>query len=262
VTTSRPRAISVVDSKEAWDDLCREIDALPAADRFEVQVTGLDRSEEQRDRVGRVLARGYSPELRDGGAVVLAPRPAGVLYLVSDLGGAGDPLGWLSALPSGSFRQHLLAIDMSVDNFAALTPDFAGESWHLDTFLGEGAVAEFVMEFMGSRQIDLVHVVDSRLGFDLLPFVRYSYPRTRVTADVGSGEEKDRILMTYATSRYGNVVDGFCASSSETADQLAAAFISSSRITLVPGLSGSTDADAVALEHRRVFGRQLAALIT
>lgn len=256
------RTIDVADPDGAWTELCKEIDELPVENRFEVRITGLGGGGPAVDRVGQIIARGYSAGLRDDGdSAVLSPSPAGVLFVVSDLGGAERPPEWLTGLPPERFRQYLLAIDMSAENFAAVSSEFPGESWHLDEFLAEGSVAEFVMEFMASRQIDLVHVVNSRLGFDLLPFVRISYPRTRVTADVGSRGAYDQVLMTYVTTRYGNVVDGFCASSSETADQLAATYISSSRVIPMPPGDGPSGSSVVAYAHQRAFGRLLAALI-
>jgi hypothetical protein len=256
------RTIDLAEPDSAWAELLNAIDLLAAEDRFEVRVTGLDGGGPAGDRVGQIIARGYSAGPREAAdGAVLAPSPAGVLFVVSDLGGAARPPEWLAGLPPESFRQYLLAVDMSAENFAALSSEFPGESWHLDEFLAEGSLAEFVMEFMASRQIDLVHVVNSRLGFDLLPFIRTSYPRTRVTADVGSRGAYDQVLMTYVTTRYGNVVDGFCASTSETADQLAATYISSSRVVLMPPVEGTSGPAAVAQAHQSVFGRLLAALI-
>ena len=86
------------------------------------------------------------------------------------------------------------------------------------------------MEFIGSREIDVVQVVNARLGVDLVPTLRSAYPSVRVVVDVDGESAPGRVWLTYITSRYGNVVDAFFAWQLDDVARLEAALVSPTRV--------------------------------
>ena len=196
---------------------------------------------------------------------VLVPRPSAVLAIVSPFGAAEDLPTWISHVHPRRFSQNLLALDASEEFFSSFSPRCGGESWHLDAFLPRREWSEFIVEFIGSREIDLGQIVAARLGVDLVPALRAAYPSLRVVVDVpGKGALHD-VWLTYVTSRYGNVIDAFCAWRPDIAADIERALVPSSRIHLVGGGDGGGDEgrdEAIAARHEDVYGRLIAATVT
>ena len=207
--------------------------------------------------VSREMAARHIPSASSADRAVPVTRPPGVLHVVSTVDGDDVPT-WISHVQPGLFRQHVVAVDASEESFAALASACAGESWHLDTFLPRGDWAEFIVEFIGSREIDLVQVVMARPGVDLVPALRASYPEVVVVVDVAGSGACDEVWSTYVTARYGNVIDAFCAGGADVAATLQRARVPASRIHVAQGGAGERD-QAFAALHEDVYGRLLAA---
>jgi hypothetical protein len=250
------RRISLADPARAWKELLEEIELLDVADRFDVEISGEAADDARNARIGSVISRGFSLQTAD--PVVLVPRPSGVLYLVSPLGPDDIPT-WISHVPAGHFRQHLLVLDAADETFARLAATCAGESWHLDAFAQRSGAAELVMELVGSRPIDLVQVVQARLGVDLVPTLNAAYPATRVVVDVRSESAPGQVWLTYVTSRYGNVIDAFCAWRAVDVANLEKAGIANSRISLVPSEQDGPGETLAAATHEQMYGQLIAA---
>jgi hypothetical protein len=252
------RRISLADADTTWRELFEEIDRLPPEDRFIIHLAEGAGAESRTDRVGAVISRGYSLGCAGSpGPARLVPRPSGVLYIVSPLERPDDVPGWIAHVPAATFRQHLFALHAPDETFAQLASQCAGESWHLDAFAQQDGLAEFAMELIGSRGIDLVHVVNARFGVDLVPALRSAYPATRVVVDVSGGSAQGQAWLRYVTSRYGNVIDAFCAEAPDAVAQLEAARVPPSRIRVLEVERGEA---GVAAVHAEVWGRLIAAL--
>jgi glycosyltransferase involved in cell wall biosynthesis/GT2 family glycosyltransferase len=75
----------------------------------------------------------------------------------------------------------------------------------------------FILDFIHTRGIRAVHIMDSRLGYDLLPDIR-SLPRRPATVVQLHVEEHHRAgYVRYVTTRYGNLVDAFSVTSRQLA---------------------------------------------
>ena len=120
-----------------------------------------------------------------------------------------------------------------------------------------GARAEFVVEFIASREIDLVQVVNARLGVDLVPTLRSAYPSVRVVVDVDGASAPGRVWLTYLTSRYGNGVDAFFAWQEQDVARLEAALVSPTRVVHLGADLEDRDKAAAAL-HEELYGRLIA----
>jgi hypothetical protein len=187
-------------------------------------------------------------------------QTAGLLYLVSPLRRTDDIPTWIAHIPAHQFRQHLLAMDIAEDAYAHVASLCAGESWDLNAFVRRGAWAEFIVEFIASREIDLVQVITARLGVDLAPALRAAYPSIRVVVDVDGEDAQAQTWLTYATSRYGNVIDAFCTPQPAAAARLHQEGVSASRVHLWEAdHEGRHEAGAAV--HREVYGRLLAASV-
>ena len=246
----------------SWTELVEEIDQLVPTMRFAVELTGEAADAVRIARVGDLIWRGYSA-LSAGRAdwAVLLPRPSGVLCIASPLGATDELAPWISHVHPARFRQHVLALDAPEGAFASLASSCASESWHLDAFLPPREWAEFIVEFIGSREIDLVQVVAARLGVDLVPALRSAYPAIRVVVDVAGEAAFRNEWSTYVRSRYGNVIDAFCVEQPDIAAQLERARVPSSRIHLVGDDDGG-QGEAVAARHEDVYGRLIATAVT
>jgi len=253
------RRISLGLSDAAWNEVLEEIDRLALEDRFAVHLSGDGPAESEPVRLGDLISRGYSWDL--AAAIderVLLPRPAGILYLVSPLGAAATLRAGVAHIPTGHFRQYLLAMDMTEEMFAHVATLWAGESWHLDAFAPRNAWAEFIMEFIASREIDVVQIIAARQGVDLAPALKAAYPFIRVVVDVDGASGEDRAWLAYVTSRYGNVIDAFCASGAAAAEQLRQAGVSASKVRVGQEDLGEEVAAAI---HRETYGRLLAGAV-
>jgi hypothetical protein len=255
------RQISLSLSATEWTELLREVDQLGPEHRFRCALSGQADSGLTSVRLGELIGRGFSwEECGSSGRSALVPRPAGVLYVVSPLDAQDEVPSWMSHLSPHHFRQYLLAVDTADEAFVDLASLCAGESWHLDAFVRRDAWAEFIMEFIASREIDLVQIVTSRLGVDLIPALRAAYPFIRVVVDTGRESAHGQVWLTYVTSRYGNVIDAFCTPQPAVAAALHAEGVSPSRIHLWRAEEGKRDESAAAL-HRETYGRLLAGLV-
>jgi hypothetical protein len=253
------RRISLGLSDAEWNEVLEEIDELALENRFAVVLSENEAGGRETARLVDLISRGYSWDLTAAtDERVLIPRPAGVLYLASPLGAGGDIPTWVTHIPTNHFRRYLLALDMTEETYGHVASSWAGESWHLDAFAPRTAWAEFIVEFIASREIDVVQVIAARQGVDLAPALRAAYPSVRVVVDVDGDSAADRAWLAYATSRYGNVIDAFCASDSGVAEQLRQAGVSASRIRV--GQKDLRDEGAAAI-HRETYGRLLATAV-
>ena len=68
---------------------------------------------------------------------------------------------------------------------------------------------EFLLGFIESRRIGVVHIVDSRLGFDLLPDIAVLAEPPVVVARMPAPKGGEIGKQNYVSRRYGNLVDAF-----------------------------------------------------
>jgi glycosyltransferase involved in cell wall biosynthesis len=145
-----------------------------------------------------------------------------ILYLAPwvDYGGSDKgTIDWFRNLDRSRFVASLITTQPSTNPRLAEVVPFADEVWALpDLMLGE-RFAEFILDFVVSREVGVVHVMNSRLGFDLLPDLSALPHPPKVVVQLHVEETTRDGYVRYVTSRYGNLVDAF----SVTSDHLAAA---------------------------------------
>lgn len=90
-----------------------------------------------------------------------------------------------------------------------------GGLWLVRDFVPDFGFPQFLMEFVSSRGIDVLHIHNSRLAADLLPATRAAFPDLRVVASVRLLDPEETTCAAYLCQRYPNLVHAYVASTSE-----------------------------------------------
>lgn len=140
-----------------------------------------------------------------------------ILYLAPwvDYGGTGKgTLDWFRHLDRSRYEPSLILTQHpSPNRLLSRVEPYAEELWNLPDLMPGGAMPHFILDFVHTRGIRLVHVMNSRLGFELLPDL-CSLPDPPATVVQLHVEEDNRAgYVRYVTTRYANLVDGFSVTS-------------------------------------------------
>lgn len=181
-------------------------------------------------------AAGFAYVRHTDRCAVLRRDRLNVLYLAPwvTLGGSDKgTVDWFRHLPAAAFRRFLLTTQVSENKLLPLIADHADEMWTLPDLLPGRAMPEFILDFIQSRQVQVVHIMNSRLGFDLLPAIKRSYPHVRVVVQLHA-EEKDRSgYCRYVCTRYNNLVDRYSVTSATLGVALLDYGVSPSKISVI-----------------------------
>jgi GT2 family glycosyltransferase len=130
-------------------------------------------------------------------------RRTEVLYLTSCVD-AGDSderaIDWLGGLDRSRFAPSLITTQRSPNRLVHRVEPFAEEVWVLPDIMAGDDMPAFILGFVESRGVEIVHIAGSRLGFDLLPDLA-TLPRPPATVAQASD---------YASARYAGLIDRFC----------------------------------------------------
>lgn len=147
-----------------------------------------------------------------------------ILYLAPwiDLGGSDKAtLDWFRWLDRERFVPHLITTQASSNRRLEEARAYAGEVWALPDLMPAQAFPGFIFDFIDSRGIELVHIMNSRIGFDLLPDLS-ALPRRPATVVQLHVEEVSRDgYVRYVTTRYGNLIDAYSVSGHHLATAMA-----------------------------------------
>jgi len=143
-----------------------------------------------------------------------------VVYIAPwiDFGGTDkNTIDWFRFIDRDRFAPSLITTQPSPNRRLREVDEFAEEIWVLPDLMPAEAMPGFILDFLHSRQVPVVHLMNSRLSFDLLPDLRClpNPPGVVVQLHV---EEADRSgYVRYVTTRYGNLVDRFSVSNNHLA---------------------------------------------
>jgi len=139
-----------------------------------------------------------------------------LLYIAPwvDFGGTDtSTIDWFRWVDRSRFAPSLITTQPSPNRRLADVVPYADEVWALPDLMPGQAFPAFILDFVQNRAIELVHVMNSRLGFNLIPDLKCLSPSPAVVVQLHV-EEPDRSgYVRYVTTRYGNLVDGFSVSS-------------------------------------------------
>lgn len=197
--------------------------------------------------VERLLAGGLTLHRSADGSASFRRARVSALYLAPWLTFGGSDKGtldWLRHLPADAFRLFLLTTQPSPNELFAAAEPLADEAWALPDLVPPSAMPQFIVNFIATRNVDVLHIMNSRLGYDLLPALKSAFPHLRTVVQLHV-EEADRSgYCRYVTTRYGNLVDAFSVTSEDLRDKLLRYHVSPSKMHVIyTGLDTDTEFD-------------------
>lgn len=160
-----------------------------------------------------------------------------ILYLAPwvDIGGSDKgTIDWFRWLDRDRYAPSLITTQPSPNRRLGELQPFAEEVWALPEHMAGHQFPGFIFDFLHTRRVQLVHIMNSRLAYELLPDLRClpSPPAVVVQLHV---EEPDRSgYVRYVGARYGNLVDAFSVSSRHLAAALEDYDVPRSKIQVIP----------------------------
>lgn len=186
-------------------DLLAELDAPKA-----IPIT--DPVAETIDAVASLIADGYSVTSVEGQAVTVVSEPTGVLYLAPwmTIGGADKAtLDWFRYIQPHSFRRYLLTTLASDNALFNQCDTLADEAWCLPEVIDRQAIPQFVIDFIATRRIDVVHIMNSKMGYDLIPAIKLAFPYISIVIQLHCESSDRGGYPRYVASRYENLVNAY-----------------------------------------------------
>lgn len=159
-----------------------------------------------------------------------------ILYLAPwvDFGGSDKgTIDWFRWIDRSRFAPSLITTQPSSNSRLAEIVPFAEEVWPLPDLMVGDRFPPFIAGFIASREIEIVHIMNSRMGFDLLPDLRALERRPRIVVQLHVEEPTRDGYVRYVTTRYGNLVDAFSVSSGHLAEIVEGYSVSSDRIEVI-----------------------------
>ncbi len=169
-------------------------------------------------------------------------RRTPILYLAPwvDLGGSDKgTIDWFKHIDRSRWAPSIITTQPSSNRWLPELEPYAEEIWPLPDLMRGAEFPSFILGFIESREVEVVHIMNSRLGFDLLPDMR-CLPKPPVVIIQHHAEEHDRSgYVRYVASRYGNLVDAFSVTSQQLADAMTDYDVPRSRMHVIPtGVDG------------------------
>ncbi len=160
-----------------------------------------------------------------------------VLYLAPwvDYGGSDtNTLDWFRWMDRSRFAVSLITTQPSSNRRLSEIAPFADEIWPLPELMEGNSFARFIAEFIVSRKVQLIHVMNSRIAFDLLPDFRALERSPKIVVQLHVEEPTRDGYVRYVTTRFGNLVDAFSVSSAAVGDAVVGYGIPRERVAVIP----------------------------
>src|SRR5690242_4966922 len=167
-------------------------------------------------RLGRLLA---GAPLESGRLADEKRTP--ILYLAPwvDFGGTDKgTIDWFKWLDRERFAPSLITTQPSLNRRIAEVIPYAEEVWPATDFFAGKDLPKIIFDFIQTREVEVLHIMNSRMGFDLLPDLAALPRRPAVVVQLHVEEQDKSGYVRYVTTRYGNLVDAFSVTSQHLAD--------------------------------------------
>jgi glycosyltransferase involved in cell wall biosynthesis/GT2 family glycosyltransferase len=138
-----------------------------------------------------------------------------ILYLAPWVGYGGsdkNTIDWFRWIDRERFAPYLITTQPSPNPLMDEVAPFAEEIWVLPDLMPAEQMPAFIFDFLSSRKIEVIHLMNSRLGFDLLPDLSCLPSQPAVVVQLHVEEVDKSGYVRYVTTRYGNLVDRFSVS--------------------------------------------------
>jgi hypothetical protein len=164
-----------------------------------------------------------------------------------------EVVDWLTGLDRDRWAPRLITTQPAANRGLAAVAASAVEVWDLPDLMPGGAMPEFILGLIERRRIGVVQILDSRLGFDLLPDIACLERPPVIVARMPARPGGESGYETYVGRRYGNLIDAFSVADEAVRDSLVDQFIPPSRIAVIP------PGPAAATAHEALYERLLGA---
>lgn len=175
-----------------------------------------------------------------------------ILYIAPwvDLGGADrGTIDWFRHVDRTRWAPSLITTTPSANRWLHHVEPYAEEVWDLPDLMPGSAFPEFILGFIESRGIRLVHIMNARLAFDLLPDMTCLPEPPAIVVQMHGEEPNQWGYVRHVTRRYANLIDAFSVISENLKRTVADYEIPPSRIeTIHLGVDGEGGFDPARAE--------------
>lgn len=161
----------------------------------------------------------------------------GVLYLAPwvDLGGSDKgTIDWFAHIDRERWAPSLICTQPSPNRWLRNVEPYADEVWNLPELMAGREFPEFILGFIVSRRIRVVHVMHSRLGMDLMPDISALPDPPAIVVQLHVEEPGRGGYVPYVADRYSMVVDAFSVSSEHLAATMHDYDVPRSKLHVIP----------------------------
>ena len=182
----------------------------------------------------------------------VADQRTPILYIAPwvDLGGSDrGTIDWFKNIDRTRWAPSLITTTPSPNRWLHHVEPYAEEIWNLPDLMPGAAFPEFILGFIESRGVRLVHLMNSRLGYDLLPDMTCLPEPPAVVVQLHAEEPNQTGYVRYVSRRYGNLIDAFSVVSENLKQTIVDYEIPSSRIEVIYlGVDSEGEFDPGAVE--------------
>src|SRR3954447_16106515 len=193
-------------------------------------------------------------------------RRTEVLYVAPwiDVGGSDKgTIDWFAGLDRSRFAPSLITTQRSPNRWVHRVEPFAEEVWVLPDVVAGDDMPQFILGFVESRGVEVVHIMNSRLGIDLLPDLATLQRPPATVVQLHAEEPGHGGYVSYAGARYAGLVDRF----SVTSEHLAATLrercdVPAARIEVIrTGVDAAGEFDSAAVQPIPGVGASVPAIL-
>jgi len=159
-----------------------------------------------------------------------------ILYIAPwvDLGGSDrGTIDWFRNIDRERWAPSLITTTPSPNRWLRHIEPYAEEIWNLPDLMPGAAFPEFILGFVESRGVRVVHIMNSRLGYDLLPDMTCLSEPPAVVVQLHAEEPNQTGYVRYVSRRYGNLIDAFSVVSENLKQTIADYEIPPSKIDVI-----------------------------
>ena len=159
-----------------------------------------------------------------------------ILYLAPwvTVGGADRAtIEWLRTLPDQQMAAALLTTQESDNALLGEAERWAEETWCLPELMPGEEMPDFILSFVERRRIDVVHVMNSKLGFDLLPALKARDPHLRTVVQLHAEEFDHTGYPSYVATRFDAAVDAYSVVSEDLKRQMLEYGVEESKVHVI-----------------------------
>lgn len=188
-----------------------------------------------------------------------------ILYIAPwvDLGGSDrGTIDWFRNIDRSRWAPSLITTTPSPNRWLHHVEPYAEEIWDLPDLMPGSAFPEFILGFIESRGVRVVHIMNSRLAYDLLPDMTCLPEPPAVVVQLHAEEPDQTGYVRYVTRRHGNLIDAFSVVSENLKQTIADYEIPPSRIEVIYlGVDGEGEFDPARVEPLELPGNGISRIL-